>query len=140
MNRFLLVTAVMASLGLAACADSDSETQAIAEETTTTTVDDTSLEAWCLGWNSPVPDVELTSISAEDLQTLYEAIQARDEAMLEVAPAEIAEANKAVVDFGRELNAYLAEFDWNPSTPPLDGSREIEPVQEEMAQFAEDNC
>ena len=140
MNRFLLVGAIMAGLALTACAESDGEDQATAEEqTTTTTIVNTGLQAWCLGWESPLPEFE-SPISAENLEVVYRAIQAQREAMLEVAPTEITETNQDVVDFGRELNEHLAENGWNPNTPPLDSRAEFEAAQQELQQFGENNC
>ncbi|MDC3402383.1 hypothetical protein OAX95_00425 [bacterium] len=141
MFRALLVTTIVATLALSACGGSDGGSQANSEETATTTNEDSGdLEAWCLGWGDPLPQIE-EPISNEDVQTRSEAEQRRNEAMLEVAPAEIAEANQAFVDAGRELNAYFADNDWDPDTPRLTGATgEYELAGSELMQFANDNC
>ena len=140
MIRSLPVSTVIAALALSACGDSDGDDQAISEEAaTTTTTTDSNLEAWCLAWASPPPDVD-EPISNEGLQSVFVAGQVRHEAMLDVAPAEIAETNQSVVDFGRELNAYLAANGWDPNAPRLEGSSAFEAAQRELGQFGEDNC
>ena len=162
MIRTSCVGTVLAMLVLSACGSAEDDDQARVEAaattttstpptttpptttttvatTTTTVADSGSLEAWCLALASPAPDVE-EPISSEDLEALYTAIQARTEAMLEVAPAEIAEANQTVVDFGRELNAHLADNDWDPNAPRLAGDNAAFAAQMELEQFSEDNC
>jgi len=141
MFRALLVTTVIATLALSACGDSDGGGQANSEEAATTTTEDSgNLEAWCLGLSDPLPEIE-EPISNEDVQTRSEAEQRRNEAMLAVAPAEIAEANQITVDAGRELNAYFADNNWDPDTPRLMGaSGEYELAAREVMQFADDNC
>jgi hypothetical protein len=141
MIRALLVTTVIATLALSACGDNDSDDQANSRDAATTTTNTTTnnsgdLEAWCLGLSAESD--ELNAI--EDLQTYAEADQRRMEALLEVAPAEIAEVNQAIVDFGRELNAYLADNDWDPNSPRLDGTSRYDADLTELEQFAVDNC
>lgn len=137
MIRPVLISATVASLAVAACGDSDDRTQASAEEAATTTIDTSSLEAWCLGWASPPPETPDTN---DGLRIVFEAMQAQREAMLEVAPAEIVETNRAVVDYWRELNAYLADNDWDPNSPRMEGDEEFGADQEALYQFGEDNC
>lgn len=140
MIRPILISATVVTLAVSACGDSDDDTQANAEEAaTTTTIDNSSLEAWCLGWASPLPEPESPGTN-DGLQIVFEAMQAQREAMLEVAPAEIVETNRAVVDFGRELNAYLADNDWDPNAPRIEGGSQWEADQEVLQQFGEDNC
>ena len=108
--------------------------QAAVDDTAPTTTDAPGdLEAWCLGWTGlPIAD--------GDLQTVFEAIQARDEAMAAVAPAEIAETSQIVVDFDRELNEHLAAHDWDPEAPWLDSSSEAQRASRELDSYGEDNC
>lgn len=141
MFRALLVTTVIATFTLSSCGSSDGGDQANSEEAATTTTEDSgNLEAWCLGWGGPLPQIE-EPITNEDVQTRSEAEQRRNEAMLEVAPAQIAEANQAFVDAGRELNAYFADNDWDLDTPRLEGaSGQYASAGTELKQFADDNC
>jgi len=141
MFRALLVTTVSATFALSACGSTDGGDQANSEEAATTTTEDSgNLEAWCLGWGGPLPQIE-EPITNEDVQTRSEAEQRRNESMLEVAPAEIAEANQAFVDAGRELNAYFADNDWDLDTPRLEGaSGQYASAGTELKQFADDNC
>jgi hypothetical protein len=138
MFRFLVASTVVVAMGLTACGDADADDRANAKAT----VDDTApattdapgdLEAWCLGWTSPpIPD--------GDLQTVFEAIEARDRAMAAVAPSEIAEPSQIVVDFDRELNEHLESYDWDPEAPFLDNSSKAQTASIELDSYGEDNC
>ena len=92
------------------------------------------LEAWCLQWASDVP--------AGDLQTTFEGIAVRAEAMLAVAPQEIAEATAILAEKQQALNDFLAENDWDPTIPHPDPelAEKLNQAGEQVETYAAANC
>lgn len=144
MLRILVIT-VVAVAGIAGCGDddqSDAETAVDAPASTAAeepapTLPSASgdLEAWCLGWNGP-------PIPEGDIQTVFEAVVARAEAVDAVAPAEVEDASRVFLERNRTVFEHLESNDWDPNAPRL--SIEIERDMDEAAKaldaYADSNC
>jgi len=100
------------------------------------------VEAWCLGWNSDTPLSEPQT--PEELQAEHESSLARLEALLDVAPDEIAEASASLLDAQRVLGEHFADHGWDlDNTPRLDPALADDPTRVavgELEAFAADNC
>ncbi len=137
MIRNLMVCGALTVVALGCGSDGDESTD------TPTTIADTdadagsgNLEAWCLGWNTDAPPID-------DFQDSVEAGLARLEALLAVAPDEIADASATLLEAQQVLGDYFAENDWDPDTPRLDPRLAEVPTNEALTviePFAAENC
>ena len=106
----------IAALGLTGCGD-DAAPSEDAEAESASAGD---IDAWCLGWNSPgVPEED------GDVEGAFTAILAAEEATAEVAPPEIADANRVWVEFQRAYVDHLSASEWD-----LDVANATEPWTE----------
>lgn len=138
MFRMVVRITAMAAIGLTACGgDQDDPGAATRASSSTAAGPSAGLDAWCDAYNTPADFEE-----EDDLQTVFEAIQARAEAVAAVAPAEIAEASDVAAERGRTLNEHIASYDWDPESPRADArvERDLFRANKEKDEYAEDNC
>ncbi len=146
MSRILAMITALAVIGLTGCGGDDQSDTGAATDASAATAEESEptaanssgdLEAWCLLFDAPADFEE-----EDDLETVYRSIQARQEALAAVAPAEISDANEVAVEQGRTLDEHLESYDWDPDAPRLDAEfeRDLREAETAMKAYADSNC